>query len=415
VTDAQWAALAELLRRPAVARVLAALDRDGEETRIVGGAVRNALLGRPVSDIDMTTTALPATTMAWARGAGFHAIPTGIEHGTVTVVADGVPVEVTTLREDVETDGRRALVRFGRSFAADAERRDFTINALSLGRDGMVHDTVGGLADLAAGRVRFIGDARTRIREDYLRVLRFFRFHAAYATGPLDADGLAAAIAERDGLATLSAERVRTELLKLLTAPRGVEAVAAMSEGGLLVRLVGGVGDLGRLARSGDLPEAAKAVAADAATATTRLAALAVFTTEDADRLRERLRLSNAEHARLEAYAGLLARLHGLALLDTAEMRRLAVAFGAPALVEALAVLRGEPRPMLTPDAEALRGRYAAGLETAPVFPLSGRDLVARGVPPGPDLGRRLAAARTKWLEAGCPEDADVEDLLDNS
>jgi poly(A) polymerase len=263
--------------------------------------------------------------------------------------------------------------------------------------------------------VRFIGDARTRIREDYLRVLRFFRFHAAYAVGALDPDGLAAAIAERDGLATLSAERVRIEMLKLLTAPRGVEAVAALSEGGLLLRLVGGVGDLGRLARAVDLAEAAKAVAANAAepsTAATRLAALAVFTAEDAERLREKLRLSNAEHARLEAYAGLLARLHGLASLDGAEMRRLAVAFGVPALVEALAVIQGEPRPVLTPEAEALRGRYAAGVEAAPVFPLSGRDLVARGVAPGPGLGRRLAAARARWLAAGCPEGMGVEDLL---
>jgi tRNA nucleotidyltransferase/poly(A) polymerase len=271
-----------------------------------------------------------------------------------------------------------------------------------------VHDHVGGLADLAARRVRFIGDARTRIREDYLRVLRFFRFHAEYGAGALDADGLAAAIAERDGLATLSAERVRSEMTKLLRAAGGLAAMAALSETGLLLRLLGGVGDLGRLARAAQSAQAADHAEAEAAT---RLAALAVFTTEDADRLRDRLRLSNAEHARLEVHGRLAARLHGQVAVDAAELRRLAVGFGAPALAETLAILAGEPRPTLTADAEALRARYAAGTEAAPVFRLSGRDLVARGVPPGPELGRRLAQVRTAWLAAGCPDDS-AEDLL---
>ena len=171
--------LAELLSRPALKRLIAALDGDGEETRIVGGAVRNALLGRPVADVDLATTATPDTVAARAKAAGFKPVPTGIAHGTVTVVADGAPYEVTTLREDVETHGRRATVRFGRDFRADAQRRDFTINALSVGADGTVHDHVGGLADLEAHRVVFIGEPAARIREDYLRILRFFRFHAA--------------------------------------------------------------------------------------------------------------------------------------------------------------------------------------------------------------------------------------------
>ena len=397
MTEAQRAALDALLGRPTLALVLDALDRDGEETRIVGGAVRNVLLDRPATDIDMASTGLPAVTMARARKAGMKAVATGIEHGTVTVIADGTPFEVTTLREDVETDGRHARVRFGRSFAADAERRDFTINALSLGRDGRVFDTVGGLADLAAGRVRFIGDARSRIREDYLRVLRFFRFHAEYGAGDLDPDGLAAAIAERDGLAILSPERVRTEILKLLGARRGCEAVATLSESGLLQRLTGGVGDLGRLARavSLDTPPPDQP-------ASLRLAALAVFTGEDALRLRERLRLSNGEHARLDRHARLSERLHGLAMIDAAEMRRLAFWFGAQPLAETLAILRGEPRPRLTVEADILRARYASGDEAAPVFPLSGRDLVARGIPPGPEIGRHLAQARDAWLAAGC-------------
>jgi poly(A) polymerase len=395
-------ALAHLLARPNLARVLAALDRDGEETRVVGGAIRNTLIGRPVTDIDLTTTAVPAITTARAKAAGFGAVPTGIEHGTVTVVAGGEPFEVTTLREDVETDGRHAVVRFGRGFEADALRRDFTINALSLGRDGVVHDYAGGLADLAARRVRFIGEARTRIREDYLRVLRFFRFHAEYASGPLDREGLAAAIAERDGLATLSAERVRAELLKLLRAPRAVETVAVLQESGLLARLVGGVGDLGRLARAAD------------AEAPARLAALAVFTREDADRLALRLRLSRAEHGHLVRYAEIVARLHGQDCIDAAELRRLAATFDVAALAETLAIVSGEPRPALDQQAAALLSRYIGG-EAAPVFPLAGRDLVARGVKPGPELGRRLAAARARWLAAGCPDDIEAERLFDEA
>ena len=171
--DAPW------LRAPPLSDVLRVLDRAGEEARVVGGAVRNALLGEPLGDIDIATTALPDEVIRRAEAAGFKAVPTGIEHGTVTVVAAGRPFEVTTLREDVETFGRHAKVAFGRDWKRDAERRDFTLNALSAARDGTIHDYVGGLADIAVRRVRFIGDPASRIAEDYLRILRFFRFHAA--------------------------------------------------------------------------------------------------------------------------------------------------------------------------------------------------------------------------------------------
>jgi len=208
-----------VLAEPRLRRLLTALDGNGEETRVVGGAVRNALFGRRVKDVDLATTALPEETARRAREEGFKVVPTGIEHGTLTVIVGGEPFEVTTLREDVETDGRHAVVRFGRDFAADALRRDFTINALSVRADGEIRDYTGGLADIAAGRVRFIGSARGRIREDYLRILRFFRFFAEYAQGPIDADGLHAAIHERAGLERLSRERIRTEFLRLLAAP----------------------------------------------------------------------------------------------------------------------------------------------------------------------------------------------------
>ena len=379
---------------PKLSRLLAALDRDGEETRIVGGAIRNALIGRPVHEIDLATTARPDETARRAARAGFKAVPTGIEHGTVTVVVEGQPFEVTTLRDDVETDGRHAVVRFGRDFARDAQRRDFTVNALSLDRAGRVQDVTGGLADLAARRIRFIGEARRRIREDYLRILRFFRFTAEYGTGEPDPEGFDAAILERDGLARLSRERVRGELLKLLAAPRGPAMASWLQHSGLLGRLVAGVGDLGRLAR-------AQAASADAAG---RLAAFLVGSRQDADRLREELRLSNAEHDRLTGYAGAAARLMSRGEpIDEAEARRLVVVFGIAPLRDALAALTGEPRPLLADGGRRLLDDLLSGRVPPPRFSLTGTELIRRGIPAGPELGRQLAAAKAAWIAAGCP------------
>ncbi len=229
------------LREPPLAALLAILNCDGEEARVVGGAVRNTLLALPHGDIDIATTALPQEVMRRAEAAGFKAVPTGIDHGTVTVVIAGRPFEVTTLREDVETFGRHATVKFGRDWTRDAERRDFTMNALFLSPDGTVHDLVGGLADLKKRHVRFIGDAATRIAEDYLRILGLFRFHAYYGEGAPDADGLTAAIKSRAGLDQLSRERVRMELIKLMVAPHAVPALAVMAEAGLLGMVLGGL------------------------------------------------------------------------------------------------------------------------------------------------------------------------------
>ena len=230
-------------------RLLAVLSGDGEEARVAGGAVRNAVMNLPPGDIDIATTATPEEVIRRVTLAGFKAVPTGIEHGTITVVAAGTPFEVTTLRVDVETFGRKATVRFGRDWKADAERRDFTMNALTATADGTIHDYVGGLADLEARRVRFIGDAAARIAEDYLRILRFFRFHAAYGEGEPDAAGLAACVAGRGGLEQLSRERVRMELLKLLVANGVVPALTAMADAGLLVSVLGGVPLIASVAR----------------------------------------------------------------------------------------------------------------------------------------------------------------------
>src|SRR3984885_4925216 len=210
--DAPW-----LTPGPA-ARVLELLNGNGEEARVVGGAVRNSLLKIPIDDIDIATTAVPTEVIRRAKAAGVKSVPTGIDHGTVTLVVDSQPFEVTTLRQDTETFGRKARVAFGRDWVRDAERRDFTINGLSVDAGGVVHDHVGGYDDLVARRVRFIGDANRRIAEDYLRILRFFRIHAAYGGGEPDRAGYLACIAARAGLATLSAERVRMEMLKLMIA-----------------------------------------------------------------------------------------------------------------------------------------------------------------------------------------------------
>lgn len=400
VGDDQARRLAGLLARPSLQRLFEALAAPAEDTRIVGGAVRNALLARPVNDIDCATTLQPQEILRRATAAGLRTIPTGLEHGTVTLLVDGDAYEVTTLREDVATDGRRATVAFSKSFAADAARRDFTINALYLSRDGRLHDPVDGLADIAARRVRFIGDPDTRIREDYLRILRFFRFHADYADGPLDADGMAASIRLRAGLNGLSRERVRAELLKLLVARRAVETVDAMANAGLLLLIIAAVGEHGRLARL-VVGEAARATPPDGVL---RLAALAVTTREDAARLKLILRLSNGEGARLLDYAQVLERLRSMdGPLDARAIRRLVVTVGLAPVSDVLAVVAGEPRPALSADAETQLQAYRDGA-AVPAFRLSGKDALALGVEKGPAVGRVLERAKALWRDDDCPE-----------
>lgn len=233
---------AEWLRCSETQAVFAALAAAGSEARAVGGAVRDALMGKPVREVDLATPARPDAVMAAVTRAGLQAIPTGLKHGTVTVISGGRPYEVTTLRTDVETFGRHATVAFTDDWAADAQRRDFTFNALYCGADGTVYDPLGGYGDLAARRVRFVGGARERIREDYLRILRFFRFHANYGdpAGGLDAEGLAACAANSAGIETLSRERIGHELRRLLAAADPAPAVAAMAAAGILARVLPG-------------------------------------------------------------------------------------------------------------------------------------------------------------------------------
>jgi poly(A) polymerase len=393
IPDPRW------LTTGPLARLLAVLDRAGEEARVVGGAVRNVLMGEPPGDIDIATTATPDEIIRRVEAHGFKAVPTGIEHGTVTVVVDGVPFEVTTLREDVETiDGRRAVVRFGRDWEADAERRDFTMNALSVAADGTIHDYVGGLPDLKARRVRFIGDPATRLAEDYLRILRFFRFHAAYGHGPPDRAGLAATVAARDGLDRLSRERVRMELTKLLVATGAAPIVVVMADTGLLGRVLGGVPLTAGFANM----VAAEAVVGLPADPVRRLAALGVLIMEDAERLSERLRLSKAEHDRLAAIADGWWRI-GPSIGEAAARAALYRA-GAARFTDRVLIAWSRS------GAEAADGawRDLAHLgETwaVPRFRLKAADLTARGVPKGPRLGAALRAAEDAWIAAGFPAD----------
>jgi poly(A) polymerase len=402
LSDAPW------LRSGPTARVLELLNGNGEEARVVGGAVRNALMQIPVGEIDIATTALPAEVIRRAKAAGIKSVPTGIDHGTVTLVVDAQPFEVTTLREDTETFGRKATVAFGRDWVRDAERRDFTINGLSVDAEGVVHDHVGGLDDITARRVRFIGDPSARIAEDYLRILRFFRIHAAYGSGEPDRAGYLACIAGRAGLATLSAERVRMEMLKLMVAEAAAGAVTAMADGGLLLPIFGGVAYTGPFAAM----IAAERLLGLAPDPVRRLGALAVAVTEDARRVATRMRLSNAETKVLDSMGHRWWRLAGM---DEATARRRLYRLGADRyrdrlmLAWARAGRDSDPTPWR--ELAALPERWSV-----PKFPLKAADFNARGIADGPALGQVLKLAEDAWLAADFPlDEAALKTIADQT
>jgi tRNA nucleotidyltransferase/poly(A) polymerase len=387
------------LKRPQTARVFSALSEAGVTTRAVGGAVRNTLLGLPVTEIDLATTALPDRMMALAKEAGLKAVPTGIEHGTVTVIVDGTPFEVTTLRRDVETYGRHATVAFTEDWEEDAKRRDFTLNALYADRDGTVFDPLGGYGDLVQGRVRFIGNAEDRIREDYLRILRFFRFNAYYGKGPLDPDGLAACVKLRAGLSQLSAGRVAGELRRILVAPQAGRAVEALSDYGLLTDLLGGAPRLMRFTRL-VATEEALGLAPDPAL---RLAALAVFVTEDAERLAERLKLSNAEQAVLLLGANDHERRE---LPDETAARRSLYRLG-PCKFEAHVLLASADEGVAPDDKRWRQALRLADRWQPPEFPVRGTDITALGDVKGPEIGAVLKRLEAEWIASDFTLDRD--------
>jgi poly(A) polymerase len=395
---------ADWLREPWLQRLLLALSAEGEAARVVGGAVRNTLMGRAITDVDVATTTPPDETVRRVEAAGLRAVPTGIEHGTVTAVTpDGRPYEVTTLREDVETDGRHAVVRFGRSWQHDAERRDFTINALYCDADGEVLDLVGGLADIASGTLRFIGDAAQRIAEDRLRVLRFFRFFAWYGSGRPDADALRASARAKGDLEPLSAERVWAELRKLLSAPDPSRALLWMRQSGVLSAVLPeserwGIDAIHPLVQA----EGALGWPADP------LRRLEAIVPPDPARLTElarRLKLSNTERDRLVRFA----QAEEPAEEESEGAFAARLLFGdRQALADRLALRLALARPKAEGDAAMLASlsRTAARLAQAerfdpPPFPVSGNDLMARGIAAGPELGRQLDQLRRVWAESG--------------
>ena len=380
---------------PEARRVFAALTADGRPARFVGGCVRDAVLGRAVKDIDIATPEPPEAVMRLLQAADIKAVPTGIDHGTVTAIVSPAHFEITTLRHDVETFGRRARVAFTDDWAADAARRDFTFNALFCDPDGTLYDPTGGLADLRAGRVRFVGEAQMRIREDVLRLLRFFRFHAWYGSGAPDADALAACRALAPALGTLSAERVWSELRRILLAPDPAAALALMRDHAVLGHVLPEATRLDRLAalvrnetaclRDGDPIR--------------RLAAVIVADAAGAAAAAQRLRMSNIERDRLVALVApeirpepsfdVRARRLALYRLGAARFADLALLGWAEQAAGGSAV-----------DDTAWRRLVEASSSWVPIaLPVAGRDAVAFGVPRGPAIGRLLAALEAWWID----------------
>jgi len=380
---------------PATAAVMDALEAAGgpDCARFVGGCVRNTLIGRPVSDLDIATVLSTDAVTKALQAAGLKAVPTGVEHGTVTAVSASQPFEITTLRRDVSTDGRRAVVAFTTDWAEDAQRRDFTLNSLYARRDGSIYDPTGhGVADARAGRIVFVGDAGQRIAEDHLRILRFFRFLAWYGSGPPDAAALAACEAGRGQIAALSAERVSKELLKLLAADDPRASVALMARTGVLGEVLPAPIDLARF-------DGLVAIEADQLFETDAVLRLAALLPDDqvgAVQFAERLRLSNAERDRIAAALSPTPELKSW--MSPKEVRR-AVYRAGPAVFRDRAKLAWA-RATGTAPTPQWRGLIAlAESWTPPAFPLTGADVLAAGVPKGPMVGKVLAEVEAWWID----------------
>ncbi|MGI9479332.1 MAG: CCA tRNA nucleotidyltransferase [Hyphomicrobiaceae bacterium] len=406
ISDADW------LRVPATQRVFAALNQKGHVARAVGGCVRNSLFAQmadhfdvkpAVTDIDFATTATPDETLALAAAADLRSVPTGLQHGTVTIIADGEAFEVTTLRRDVSTDGRHAEVIFTDDWALDAARRDLTMNALYADADGTLFDPLGGLEDLQHRRIRFVGDAVTRIREDYLRILRFFRFFAQYGIGLPDPVGLAACVTEREGMRRLSAERIHQEFMKLLISPGAVSTLQIMIDYGLLVEVLPVVPRMTRLAQL--IPHDLQTDRA------LRLAALTVGIEEDAERLSKALRLSRQEAAVLDL-AARVQRTDITEPLSDRAARALLYRLGNENYTRWV-ILRRALAPLAVPTAQWQRLTRLPADWKPPTFPLDGKALIKLGAVPGAALGAILSQLECTWLHSDFA--LDRETLLEKA
>ena len=368
---------AKWLKVPGLQRVFALIADAGGEVRVAGGAVRNGLLGEPVGDIDIATTLPPQKIMEIFKAAGISVHPTGIDHGTVTVVVDHIPYEITTLRRDVETDGRRAVVAFTDDWKEDALRRDFTINALYCDARGKIFDYTGGYADTLRKRIIFVGSPKLRIDEDKLRILRFFRFLAAYGKMTADPASLAACVRFRKGLLGLSAERIAREMFKLLIGPKAVPILKLMAKHKVLKFIISHTEEFRVI---GSLP---------------RDPLLRAFVlAKKPETLREAWRLSNNQAKRIESL------LQGAALspkLRESEQRKMLYAMGSEAWRDSVHLAWAKSRASLT-DRGWQRLLKLPSRWVIPSFPITGRDLIALGFPSGPDLGRELKRLEDRWL-----------------
>ncbi len=387
------------LQSKASQKLLNALAAEGHPVRFVGGCVRDGLLGHldPKGDLDLTTPARPDRVIALLEKAGINVVPTGLSHGTVTAICHGQIFEITTLREDVACDGRHAEVRFTDDFAADAARRDFTINAMSVDRQGRLFDYFGGREDLDAGCIRFVGNPKQRVREDYLRILRFFRFFAGYGRLPADQQAMEACRKNAVGIRTLSGERIRVEMLKLLGAKNPVPALNLMIETGVSAEVLPYLPDLKVLRRLLDLAPKSDALL--------RLSALLKSSRSDKEALSalaERWRLSNAERERLST----LVLEPPLRVSFTAKRaRRDLYRLGRDMYLDLfyLSAAKTEAKAEDLHNVEAIAASW-----TSPVLPIRGQDLIDRGVPPGPGLGELLSELEGWWLDQDMQPDRDT-------
>jgi len=384
------------LRDAETQKVMSVLN-DGATARFVGGCVRNALMSVPVADVDIATTDEPAASTAKLEAAGFKVVPIGADHGTVMAVGADRSYEVTTLRVDVETDGRHADVAFTQDWQGDAERRDFTMNALYADADGTIHDPLGGYDDIKAKRVRFIGDAELRIKEDYLRILRFFRFHAAYGQGELDGTGLQACAENREGLSQLSAERIHVELLKLLGADNAAPVVRAMAAAGILTDVLPEASRLDRFERVLDI-EVTQLFSSDPVL---RLGAI-VDGQASAASAAKRLKLSNADRDRLAAMHTDQTKI--VCYLSMREVRRALYNLGLQLFKDR--VMLGWADDGKTTNAFQWRALLAmADSWERPELPLTGSMIMSAGVPEGPEISRVRDEVEEWWIDSDFTED----------